>query len=118
MKYSIQLNAKGKLQHLLTIEGLSRSHLLEILDRADEFLSFGKKIELKNKPILKGKSIFNIFFENSTRTSTTFEIAAKRLSADVLKLNMQNSSVSKGESLFYPMFLSLSKRSERSVFKH
>ena len=63
MKYSIQLNAKGKLQHLLTIEGLSRSHLLEILDRADEFLSFGKKIELKNKPILKGKSIFNIFLK-------------------------------------------------------
>ena len=118
MKYSIQLNAKGKLQHLLTIEGLSRSHLLEILDRADEFLSFGKKIELKNKPILKGKSIFNIFFENSTRTSTTFEIAAKRLSADVLKLNMQNSSVSKGESLLDTIDNLIAMQADMFVIRH
>ena len=118
MKYSIQLNAKGKLQHLLTIEGLSRFHLLEILDRADEFLSFGKKIELKNKPILKGKSIFNIFFENSTRTSTTFEIAAKRLSADVLKLNMQNSSVSKGESLLDTIDNLIAMQADMFVIRH
>ena len=118
MKYSIQLNAKGKLQHLLTIEGLSRSHLLEILDRANEFLSFGKKIELKNKPILKGKSIFNIFFENSTRTSTTFEIAAKRLSADVLKLNMQNSSVSKGESLLDTIDNLIAMQADMFVIRH
>ena len=118
MKYSVQLNAKGKLQHLLTIEGLSRSHLLEILDRANEFLSFGKKIELKNKPILKGKSIFNIFFENSTRTSTTFEIAAKRLSADVLKLNMQNSSVSKGESLLDTIDNLIAMQADMFVIRH
>ncbi|MEN9315645.1 MAG: hypothetical protein RIS35_2038, partial [Pseudomonadota bacterium] len=55
--------------------------------------------EVKKVPLLRGKSVFNLFFENSTRTRTTFEIAAKRLSADVLNLNISTSSASKGESL-------------------
>ena len=55
--------------------------------------------DVKKVPLLRGQSVFNLFFENSTRTRTTFEIAAKRLSADVVNLNINTSSTSKGESL-------------------
>jgi aspartate carbamoyltransferase catalytic subunit len=69
-----------------------------ILDTADQFVSVSER-EVKKVPILRGKSIFNVFFENSTRTRTTFEIAAKRLSADVINLNVGASSTTKGETL-------------------
>jgi aspartate carbamoyltransferase catalytic subunit len=69
-----------------------------ILDTADQFVSVSER-EVKKVPILRGKSIFNVFFENSTRTRTTFEIAAKRLSADVINLNVGASSTAKGETL-------------------
>ena len=69
-----------------------------ILNTADSFASVGER-EVKKVPLLRGKSVFNLFFENSTRTRTTFEIAAKRLSADVINLNINASSASKGESL-------------------
>ncbi len=93
-----QLNRHGELQHLLTIDGLSREMLVHILDTASGFVSVSDR-EVKKVPLLRGKSIFNLFFENSTRTRTTFEIAAKRLSADVINLNINASSASKGESL-------------------
>ena len=93
-----QLNQHGELQHLLTIEGLSREMLVHILDTASGFVSVSDR-DVKKVPLLRGKSIFNLFFENSTRTRTTFEIAAKRLSADVINLNISASSASKGESL-------------------
>src|ERR1700760_1313723 len=93
-----QLNKNGELQHLLTIEGLPKSVINQILDTASAFASIGDR-EVKKVPLLRGKSVFNLFFENSTRTRTTFEIAAKRLSADVINLNINASSTSKGESL-------------------
>ncbi|MEY3201639.1 MAG: aspartate carbamoyltransferase catalytic subunit [Pseudomonadota bacterium] len=93
-----QLNADGKLQHLLSIEGLPKRILHQILDVAEPFTEVAER-EIKKLPLLRGKSIFNIFFENSTRTRTTFEIAAKRLSADVVNLNISTSSASKGETL-------------------
>ncbi|HMM53932.1 MAG TPA: aspartate carbamoyltransferase catalytic subunit [Candidatus Desulfobacillus sp.] len=93
-----QLNAAGGLQHLLTIEGLPREILVEILDTAAPFTEVAER-EVKKLPLLRGKSVFNLFFENSTRTRTTFEIAAKRLSADVINLNIGTSSASKGETL-------------------
>src|SRR4249919_1291734 len=93
-----QLNANGELQHLLTVEGLPREIVLHILDTAHSFLSVGER-EIKKVPLLRGKAIFNLFFEASTRTRTTFEIAAKRLSADVINLNINASSTSKGETL-------------------
>jgi aspartate carbamoyltransferase catalytic subunit len=93
-----QLNRHGELQHLLTIEGLSRGILTSILDIAAPFTEVAER-EVKKIPLLRGKSVFNLFFENSTRTRTTFEIAAKRLSADVINLNINTSSASKGESL-------------------
>jgi aspartate carbamoyltransferase catalytic subunit len=93
-----QLNDKGELQHLLTIEGLPRETLLHILDTATSFVGVTAR-EVKKVPLLRGKSVFNLFFEPSTRTRTTFEIAAKRLSADVINLNIAVSSHTKGETL-------------------
>jgi len=93
-----QLNDKGELQHLLTIEGLPRETLTHILDTATSFVGVTAR-EVKKVPLLRGKSVFNLFFENSTRTRTTFEIAAKRLSADVINLNIAVSSHTKGETL-------------------
>src|ERR671924_1387854 len=93
-----QLNANGELQHLLSIEGLPREILVQILDTAESFAGVTER-EVKKVPLLRGKSVFNLFFEPSTRTRTTFEIAAKRLSADVINLNIALSSQTKGESL-------------------
>jgi aspartate carbamoyltransferase catalytic subunit len=93
-----QLNRNGELQHLLSIEGLPKSIINHILDTASSFVSISDR-EVKKVPLMRGKSVFNLFFENSTRTRTTFEIASKRLSADVINLNISASSTSKGESL-------------------
>ena len=93
-----QLNKHGELIHLLSIEGLPRARIHQILDTAGTFLSVNDR-EVKKVPLLRGKSVFNLFFENSTRTRTTFEIAAKRLSADVINLDIARSSAAKGESL-------------------
>ena len=93
-----QLNQHGELQHLLTIEGLSARIIRHILDTADSFVSVAER-DIKKVPILRGKAIFNLFFEPSTRTRTTFEIAAKRLSADVINLSIGASSQSKGETV-------------------
>ena len=93
-----QLNKNGELIHLLSIEGLPRAVLHQILDTAGTFLSVNER-EVKKVPLLRGKSVFNLFFENSTRTRTTFEIAAKRLSADVINLDIARSSTAKSESL-------------------
>ncbi len=93
-----QLNSHGELIHLLSIEGLPKAVLEHILDTAGTFLSVNDR-EVKKVPLLRGKSVFNLFFENSTRTRTTFEIAAKRLSADVINLDIARSSTAKGESL-------------------
>ena len=93
-----QLNKHGELQHLLTLDGLPRDILTAILDTAAPFTEVAER-EVKKVPLLRGKSVFNLFFENSTRTRTTFEIAAKRLSADVVNLNINTSSAAKGESL-------------------
>jgi len=95
-----QFNAAGDLTHLVTLEGLPREQLVHILDTAQQFVSVtDPSREVKKVPLLRGKSVFNLFFENSTRTRTTFEIAAKRLSADVINLDIQTSSTAKGESL-------------------
>lgn len=96
--YNPQLNRHGELTHLLSTEGLSKDILTHILDTAQSFVPLADR-DIKKVPLLRGKSVFNLFFENSTRTRTTFEIAAKRLSADVYNLNINASSTSKGETL-------------------
>lgn len=95
---NIQLDKNGHLKHFLTTEGLSKDLLLDILNHAESFDGVGERA-VKKVPLLRGKTIVNLFFEPSTRTRTTFELAAKRLSADVLNINIAHSSASKGESL-------------------
>ncbi|MBW4953990.1 aspartate carbamoyltransferase catalytic subunit, partial [Klebsiella pneumoniae] len=97
-KRNPQLNKNGELIHLLSIEGLPKDIVTHILDTATNFVSVQER-EVKKVPLLRGKSVFNLFFENSTRTRTTFEIAAKRLSADVFNLDIARSSTAKGETL-------------------
>ena len=93
---NLQLDADGQLIHLLSIEGLSRNMLTEILDTAEPFvMAAGKAV--KKLPLLRGRTAVNLFFEPSTRTRATFELAAKRLDADVLNMEMQSSSKNKGE---------------------
>ncbi|MBC7786105.1 MAG: aspartate carbamoyltransferase catalytic subunit [Methylophilaceae bacterium] len=96
--YNPQLTSDGQLRHLLSVEGLPKKILSQILDTAESFVGVAER-EVKKVPLLRGKTVCNIFFENSTRTRTTFEIAAKRLSADVLNLNVNTSSQAKGETI-------------------
>jgi len=74
----IQINEHGRLQHFLTIEGLQRDLLVEILDRAEGFTGVAGRA-VKKVPLLRGRTIVNLFFEPSTRTRTTFDLAATRL---------------------------------------
>ena len=112
-----QLDANGELRHLLTIEGLSREMVHHILDTAATFVGVSDR-EVKKVPLLRGQSVFNLFFENSTRTRTTFEIAAKRLSADVVNLNINTSSASKGESLLDTIDNLVAMHADMFVVRH
>lgn len=94
----LQLNPQGRLRHFLTTEGLSRAQLTEILDTAEGFIDPVSGV-IRNSPLLAGRTVMNLFFEASTRTRTTFEVAAKRLGADVLNIDISKSSTSKGETL-------------------
>jgi len=94
----MQFSKDGKLKHFLTIEGIPPLLLEEILDRSQQFVSLPNKAQVQ-APLLRGKTVMNLFFENSTRTRTTFELAAKRLSADLVNMDIRTSSATKGESL-------------------
>ncbi|MGD8875942.1 MAG: aspartate carbamoyltransferase catalytic subunit, partial [Gammaproteobacteria bacterium] len=95
---NLQIDEHGRLRHFLSIDGLNRQLLTEILDTAESFAGVTEQT-VKKVPLLRGKTIVNLFFEASTRTRTTFELAAKRLSADVLNINITQSSAIKGETL-------------------
>ena len=95
---NLQQTKGNELQHLLSIKGLDKKIIEKIFNDADKFLE-KKDIKLKDRSSLNGKTVCNLFFENSTRTQTTFEIAAKRLSANVINLDIATSSQSKGESI-------------------
>lgn len=98
MNRSLQLDPQGRLRHLLTLEGLPRALLLELLDTAESMRHVALRGN-KKLPVLRGRTVLNLFFEASTRTRTTFQLAAERLSADVINLDVAASSTSKGESL-------------------
>jgi aspartate carbamoyltransferase catalytic subunit len=85
-------------RHLLSIDDLDRAGIERILDRAESFAEVAGR-EIKKVPALRGRTIVNLFYEASTRTSSSFELAAKRLSADVVSIRSAGSSVDKGESL-------------------
>jgi len=114
---NIQLNAQGRLRHFLTIEGLGRDLLTHILDTAESFATLPGR-PVKKVPALRGRIITNLFFENSTRTRTTFELAAKRLSADVLNFNVSTSATSKGETLLDTLRNIEAMHSEMFVVRH
>ena len=112
-----QLSADGTLAHLLTLEGLPAEIIVRILDAAVPFASISER-DVKKVPLLRGRSVFNLFFENSTRTRTTFEIAAKRLSADVINLNIGVSSTSKGETLLDTVDNLVAMNADMFVVRH
>jgi aspartate carbamoyltransferase catalytic subunit len=113
----LQVGADGRLRHLLTTEGLSAEMIRRILDTADQFVSVSER-DVKKVPLLRGRSVFNVFFEGSTRTRTTFEIAAKRLSADVINLNVAVSSTSKGETLLDTVYNLQAMDADMFVVRH
>jgi aspartate carbamoyltransferase catalytic subunit len=86
------------MKHLLSVEQLSRDDIERILERAESFEEVGRR-EIKKVPTLRGRTIVSLFYESSTRTSSSFELAAKRLSADLVSIKAAGSSVDKGESL-------------------
>jgi len=99
----LQLNSEGNLRHLLTLKGLDRTLLTDLLDQAENYLSpLGAAVIRNNR--LAGRTIANLFFEPSTRTRASFELAAKRLGADVLNLDLNTSSRKKGESILDTIF--------------
>jgi aspartate carbamoyltransferase catalytic subunit len=112
-----QLNENGRLRHFLTIEGLSRDLLMQILDTAESFAALPGR-PVKKVPLLRGRIITNLFFENSTRTRTTFELAAKMLSADVINFNISTSATSKGETLLDTLRNIEAMHSDMFVVRH
>jgi aspartate carbamoyltransferase catalytic subunit len=85
-------------RHLLGIEGLSRAEIVGLLDLAEEFVELNRQIE-KKTTALRGRTLINLFFEASTRTQASFELAGKRLGADVMNMAVGSSSIRKGETL-------------------
>lgn len=94
----LQLDGEGRLRHLLTLEGLDRSLLIDLLDNAERFLSPMGSMPARSHA-LAGRTVANLFFEPSTRTRASFDLAGKRLGADVLNLDVNTSSRKKGESI-------------------
>jgi len=95
---SLQLNADGELRHLLTLKGLERGLLTQLLDAAELYSNQPGKPAIRNRS-LAGRTVANLFFEPSTRTRASFDLAGKRLGADVLNLDVNTSSRKKGESI-------------------
>ncbi|HEC29783.1 MAG TPA: aspartate carbamoyltransferase catalytic subunit [Gammaproteobacteria bacterium] len=114
---NLQVDDKGRLRHFLSIDGLDRDILTDILDTAESFAGVTEQ-SIKKVPLLRGKTIVNLFFEPSTRTRTTFELAAKRLSADVLNININTSSASKGETLLDTLRNLEAMHSDMFVVRH
>ena len=112
-----QLNKNGELHHLLTLEGLPPAIIWQILDTAKSFVGVTER-EVRKVPLLRGKAVFNLFFEPSTRTRTTFEIAAKRLSADVINLAINISSTTKGESMLDTVANLAAMQADMFVVRH
>ena len=94
----VQIGADGRLNHFISLEELPRELIEELLITAESYIDFATR-DTKKVPLLRGKTIVNLFFEPSTRTRTTFEIAAKRLSADVINMQSDGMSTTKGETI-------------------
>mgnify|MGYP001597832539 CR=1 FL=1 len=106
-----------KHRHLLGIEGLDKADVTTLLGAADAFYEVSRR-PVRKVPTLRGKTIINVFFEASTRTRTSFELAGKRLSADVVNISASTSSVTKGETLLDTMRTLEAMQSDVLVIRH
>lgn len=113
----IPMLTQHKLKHFLTIDGLNAAQISHILDVAESFVEVNDK-SIKKVPLLRGKTVANLFFETSTRTRSTFELAAKRLSADVLNVNIALSATRKGESLIDTLHTLQAMQCDMFVVRH
>ncbi|MGH6968010.1 MAG: aspartate carbamoyltransferase catalytic subunit [Stellaceae bacterium] len=113
---SVAANDPFPHRHLLGIEGLSRREITYLLDRADVYAGQARGAE--RLALLRGRTVFNLFFENSTRTRTSFELAAKRLGADVINMQAQTSSIKKGETLIDTAMTLNAMRPDALVVRH
>src|SRR4051812_2827254 len=104
-------------RHLLGIEGLSINEISGLLDLAEEFVDLNRQIE-KKRASLRGRTLINLFFEASTRTQSSFELAGKRLGADVMNMAVGNSSVKKGETLIDTAMTLNAMRPDVLVIRH
>ena len=98
MQANPSISALSWPRHLIQIESMAPAHIAEILDTSEQYITRNRAVDKKHK-ILGGRTLINLFFENSTRTRTSFELAGKRLSMDVINISASASSVSKGETL-------------------
>jgi aspartate carbamoyltransferase catalytic subunit len=104
-------------KHLLGIEGLAREEIEAVLDTAEAFFEVSRR-PIRKVPTLRGKTILNLFYENSTRTRTSFELAGKRLSADVVNMSASSSSTTKGETLLDTVRVLEAMRPDVVVIRH
>src|SRR5262245_55504226 len=104
-------------RHLLGIEGLTESDILSLLDEADDHIAFNRQIEKKSSA-LRGRTQINLFFEPSTRTQSSFELAGKRLGADVMNMSVGSSSVKKGETLIDTAMTLNAMRPDILIIRH
>src|SRR3954453_13361131 len=104
-------------RHLLPCERMSPAEITSLLDLAEEAAEFNRQIK-KKRDILRGRTLINLFFEASTRTQSSFEMAAKRLGADVMNMNVSTSSVQKGETLIDTAMTLNAMRPDIIVVRH
>ena len=106
-----------RLPHLLGIEGLAPETISGLLDLSESYIDQNRSID-KRRDLLAGRTVINLFFENSTRTRTSFEVAAKRLGADVINMDVTTSSVRKGETLLDTAMTLNAMRPDAIVVRH
>ena len=104
-------------RHLLGIEGLSAADITGLLDLSEEYVELNRQVD-KKRTSLRGRTQINLFFEASTRTQSSFELAGKRLGADVMNMNVATSSVSKGETLIDTAMTLNAMRPDMIVVRH
>ena len=104
-------------RHLLGIEGLSAEDITGLLDLSEEYVELNRQVD-KKRTVLRGRTLVNLFFEASTRTQSSFEIAGKRLGADVMNMNVSTSSVQKGETLIDTAMTLNAMRPDILVVRH
>jgi aspartate carbamoyltransferase catalytic subunit len=104
-------------RHLLGIEGLSRSEIVTLLDLSEEAAKLGRQVNKKSDD-LRGRTLINLFFEASTRTQSSFELAGKRLGADVMNMSIPTSSIQKGETLIDTAVTLNAMRPDLLVVRH